>query len=116
MRNPTKGGYRQMLARMAVHLWYWGINLLEEFPSFTDRLASNLDGALSDYCDFLFFEGEPGSLGSQLYSALSDHWPEFGRGGHYALPRFYRARQAWRRLAPGRTRDPLPFLHLVLVS
>ena len=115
VQAPTKGNYRQLLAMMAVHLWYWGVTLSEEIPKMTSTWTANLDEALSDYCDAQFFEGEPGSLGSQLYSALSDYWPEIGRGGGYRLPRFFRARQAWRRLAPGRTRDPLPFLHLVLV-
>lgn len=115
VRAPTKAGYQQLMARMAVHVWYWGILLSEEVPVINDEFQLVLDNALSDYCDCLYFEGEPGSLGSQLYSALSDHWPEVGKGGHCALPRFYRARQAWRRMAPGRTRDPLPYLHLVLV-
>ena len=115
VRAPTKAGYQQLLARMAVNLWYWGICLKEVVPVITDEFHLRLDDALSDYCDSLYFEGEPGSLGSQLYSALSDHWPEVGRGGRCALPRFFRARQAWRRMAPGRTRDPLPYLHLVLV-
>ena len=115
VQAPTKGNYRQLLAMMAIHLWYWGVDLSEEVPKMSMPWIANLDEALNDYCDAQFFEGEPGSLGSQLYSALSDYWPEIGRGGSYRLPRFYRARQAWRRLAPGRTRDPLPFLHLVLV-
>ena len=115
VRAPTKSQYKQMLGRMAVHLWYWGICLEAEMPAVQNHMVAKLDHALSDYCDCLYFEGEPGSLGSQLYSALSDHWPELGHGGRCALPRFYRARQAWRRLAPGRTRDPRPFLHLILV-
>ena len=115
VRAPTKAGYRQMPAKMAVHLFYWNIMLTMDIPSMTLEFKASLDEAMSDYGDFMYFEGEPGSLGSQLYSALSDHWPEVGKAGDYPLPRFFRARQGRRRLAPGRMQDPLPLLHLVLV-
>ena len=115
VRAPTKAGYRQMPAKMAVHLFYWNIVLTMDIPSMTLEFKASLDEAMSDYCDFLYFEGEPGSLVSQVYSALGDHWPEVGKAGDCPLPRFFRARQAWRGLAPGRTRDPLPLLHLVVV-
>ena len=65
VRAPTKAGYRQMLAKMALHLWYWGIVLDVELPDLSDSFLMMLDHALSDYCDCLYFEGEPGSLGSQ---------------------------------------------------
>ena len=69
----------------------------------TPEFKVALDEAMSDYCDFLYFGGEPGSLGSQLYFALSDQWPEVDKAGSCPLPRFFRARQAWTDLhQPGR--------------
>ena len=72
-----------------------------------------LDCRLVDYCDFLYFEGYPGSVGSRLMSALADQTPRFSKSGGGFLPRFARALQAWGRLAPGSTRAPLPWLHVV---
>ena len=103
VRAPTKAGYRQMLAKMAVRLFYWNVTLTMDIPLMIPEFKTALDEAMSDYCDFLYFEGEPGSFGSQLYSSLSDHWPEVGKSGSCPLPRLFRARQTWRRLAPGRT-------------
>ena len=115
MRAPTRAGYRQMLAKMAVHLFYWNLMLTMDIPSMTPERKAALDKATCDFCGFSFFKGGPGSLGRQLSSALSGHWPEDGRAGSCPLSRFFRARPAWRRLAPRRTRCPCPLPHIVLV-
>ena len=91
VRAPTKAGYRQMLAKMVVQFVYWNIIFTMGIPSMTLEFKASLDETMSEYCDFLYFEGKPASLGSQLYSALRDHLPEVGKAGSCPLPRFFRA-------------------------
>jgi hypothetical protein len=75
----------------------------------------DLDKKLADYAVYLYFEGYPGSHGTRLMAAIIDQMPRFGKGGASRLPRFSRSLQAWGRLAPGQSRGPLPWLHLVII-
>ena len=53
VRAPTKVGYRQMLTRMAVHLFLLNIMLQDVTPELTNYFKEGLDEAMSDYFDFL---------------------------------------------------------------
>ena len=109
-----------MLESMAVRpstKKYYSI-LLKNFMAFALALGGfksddEMDACLVDYSDYLFFEGYPGSMGGKLLAAIMDELPHFSRSGQGRLPRFSRSLRAWGRLAPGRSRDPLPWLHVV---
>ena len=96
---------------LAIH---FGVDLSAKIPD--PSIGDSLDAAAVDWCDQEFFEGHSGPRGSLLAAALADHWPATSqRSGTIGLPRFARAVQSWKRQAPGHTRDPLPWLHLMLV-
>ena len=94
--------------------------LLTKFWAFSKELGEVtsdelLDLHLTDFADHSYFEGQPASMGQKLRAAIADWHPRFSKHGRASLPRFGRALQGWSRLAPGRSRAPLPWLHLVLV-
>ena len=112
----ARGALEQKAVRETTRGYYAAI--LKRFMAFASRLGGHqnddgLDALLVDFCDCQFFEGYPGSMGSKLQAALADEIPRYSKHGAGKLPRFYRALQAWNRLAPGETRDPLPWLHVV---
>ena len=79
-----------------------------------DQDVEKIDECLVEFADQAFFEDQPSSYGDRIAAALYDWWPAFGKRGCLSLPRFGRARQGWGRLAPGTTRDGLPWLSLCL--
>ena len=111
--SKTVKFYRQLLAALLPFLLAFGINLASPTPAGVG--AEVLDSAMVDWSDMSFFDGHPASFGEKVHAALQDWWPQVGRSGNMMLPRFARARRAWRRLAPGSTRVGLPWSHLVLV-
>ncbi len=114
----SKGFLEARAVRPATKKYYSSI--LRDFQAHAAPLGSmntddELDAHLTEYCDYLFFEGYPGSMGTKLWAAVMDEMPRFSRFGSDRLPRFGRTLQAWGRLAPGQTRDPLPRLHMLAV-
>ncbi|CAK0791580.1 unnamed protein product [Prorocentrum cordatum] len=55
-------------------------------------------------------DGEHNSCGVELPAAWVAIIPEYGKCGTLRLPRSGRAQKGWRRLVPGRAREPYPFL------
>ena len=76
----------------------------------------DMDARCVDFCDMLYFEGHPGSLGLKVKAAIADRWPQYSRHGAEKLPRLARALQAWNRLSPGRTRAPVSWWMVVMVA
>ena len=111
--DATRLNYHMILASFSVFAGMLGLDITA--PRCVPAVGDLLDQVAAEWCDQEFFEGHPGSRGTTLWAALADRWPEVGRWGRISLPRFHRARLAWKKLAPGRTRDPLPLLHLALV-
>ena len=95
---------------------YW--NLLERFLDFAARFGLRvdshplLDAALVDFSDDAFLDGENVDFGEKLQAALEAMLPSFQRHGKLQLPRFKRALKGWRRLAPNRSRLPMPEEHM----
>jgi len=61
-----------------------------------------LDAELVMHSDTLFLEGKGASTGQKLLAGVLYHRPQA------QIPRMKRALKGWRRLAPGKTRQPLP--------
>ena len=55
-------------------------------------------------------------MGETLHAALANTNPEYGEGGSWKTPLFFRARQAWRRRAPSATRPPLPWAATLAIA
>lgn len=68
------------------------------------------DHALLEYLDNMFFEGWNHERGDRLISSLAFLIPHAHRGGKWDPHRARRALRGFRRLAPGRSRVPLPWL------
>ena len=79
------------------------------------RWASDLelDAVLLNFGDEEFFNGKSVEVLSKLVAALRHFIPALRKGGTAALPRSFRAMTAWRKLAPGRQRLPLPRIILM---
>lgn len=60
--------------------------------------------------DTWFFGGRDAEEGSKLIAAMKHAIPALRRHGCMRLPRAERGLAAWRKLAPGRQRAPLPWL------
>ena len=75
----------------------------------TDTPAK-FDRALLEYLDSMFFEGWNHERGDRLISSLAFLLPHAHRGGKWDPHRARRALRGFRRLAPGRSRVPLPWL------
>ena len=77
--------------------------------------ADTLDQKLTNYCDAMYLGGLDSYVGETLYAAIADRHPQLGKGGSQSLPLFARARQAWKRHAPGKTQAPLPWTAVLLI-
>ena len=66
-----------------------------------------LDNLIAEYLNEEFFEGGDGGLGSRLIAAVSWALPSLARGAA-TLPRSRTAAVAFKRLAPGTSRLPVP--------
>ena len=69
-----------------------------------------LDKALLEYLDYCFFEGYNHDRGDRLISSITFLLPDAHRGGKWEPVRAKAALRGFRRLAPGRSRAPLPWL------
>ena len=76
---------------------------------------SQIDAHLLDYFDAMFLGGESADEGSKLLAAIGHVFPELSRLGGRHLARSRRALVGWLKAAPGKTRDPAPFLAVVAI-
>ena len=89
-------------------------NELEQFFAYATqnnlplRAPTQVDAALSAYCNQCFFRGEESSRGEKLLAAVMHFFPEYGRLGGAKIPRAWRCVKGWRRLSPARSRQALP--------
>ena len=65
-----------------------------------------MDNGLVQYFNKMYVMGEQGHRGEKLLAAVLDRWPRFGRLGDRKIPRAWRALRGWKRLTPGRSREP----------
>ena len=72
-----------------------------------------LDTYLLDYWEHLYFEGENHAEASKLLAALEYRYPQLKKGSAAAPTRARQALRGFRRLAPGRSRAPLPYVGLM---
>ena len=92
---------------------FFQINL--ELTTPPPGIADALDECMAECAGKMHFDGRPTSLSDKTWAALTDCWPACGKDGALKLPSFQRARKAWARLAPGATRDGLPWFLLCLL-
>ena len=69
-------------------------------------LATDMDVAMVEYMNRLFFEGEAPSSAEKTLAAVVHHLQECGRRGQLGLPRAWRCLVGWRKVTPPRSRDP----------
>ena len=72
--------------------------------------AAALDALLVRYYDEKFLEGKGVGTGTRLLSAIQYVMPVCSLRGALHLPRAGRSLKGWARLAPGTTRQPLPWM------
>ena len=70
---------------------------------------SSLDAGLVTYMTEQFFRGAEAHEGEKLIAGWLAVFPEFNRHGARNLVRAIRALRGWRRVAPSRSRKPLPW-------
>ena len=75
--------------------------------------SDELDRAVTDYLDEMYFDGWNRHVGSGLLAALQHFWPQLGYRTELELPRSRRALRGWGALAPATTRMPMPWLGLM---
>ena len=73
-----------------------------------------LDEALTDYLNYMFFEGMDISEGSKSFAACLDANPVFS--SKTMMLRSRRALQGWTKLDPGNTRPPVPWEVVAMLS
>ncbi|CAK0883302.1 unnamed protein product [Prorocentrum cordatum] len=78
-----------------------------------EMMDGELDTSLLDYWEHLYFEGENHPTASKLLAALEYRYPQLRKGCPAAPTRARHALRGFRRLAPGRSRAPLPFVALM---
>ena len=78
--------------------------------------VDSIDQLALAFSDLSFAEGRDSYVGERLFAAIVDRSPHFEPGGSWRLPLFFRARQAWKRKAPGQTRSPLPLSATLAVA
>ena len=103
IRPGTAEGYGKKLVKF--RRWACSMNLEIEGEV-------ELDSALCLYAEILYFDGWNHDEADQLLAALLYATPGLSRNKINCLPRFRRALKAYRRLAPGLSRAPLPWLGL----
>ena len=106
MRQPTSIDYTTRI----YHLLDW-LRKMGVTPSDDE----SLDCAIADYFDSEFADGAASAGASKLLAAIAHICPCYSRHGAGHLPRALRAAQGWRRLAPARSRAPLPWAALIVM-
>ena len=104
VREPTARRYKQEVD-----------DLREHFPKLAlETLApESLDECVVEYLEHLYFLGDSHSRGDYLFASLSFFLPE---GLTFQLKRTRRALKGLRRLAPGTSRAPLPWLAVMAMA
>ena len=109
--NSVTGPTSDLYHRRFTDFLLWAGRL--SLPLITD---SQIDIALVDFLNEKFFEGLSASEGAQFLSAWTALRPDFGILGARRIPRARRAMAGWRRLDPGFTRPPLPWMVVAFIS
>ena len=82
--------------------------------SFLD--APRVDEIITAVLQEMYFEGLDGGEGTRVLAAWAHEFPEYGRHGTLSLPHASRAARAFKRLAPARSRGPIPLSLAVATS
>jgi hypothetical protein len=77
---------------------------------------AEVDSALVEFLEILFFEGEHASVGRQTLAAWLHAFPQFGSRGSFDLPRSWRAVAGWEKLDPAWPRVPATWEHVCGVA
>ena len=99
VQKPTAKNYNMRVEWALEHLRFHGGSWRE--PHLVDQVLAECREELS-------FDGYGGGEASRLIAAWQDRFPEYGRQGMWSLPHAQRAAKGFRRLAPTRSRLPLP--------
>lgn len=97
--EATEADYQRRAAALVTWLKQMAIQ-----PQSVDEL----DVAMTDYMDELFARGDSAADATKLLAAVRHYLSQLGRFGNATLPRVGRALRGFR-LAPPRTRPPLPW-------
>ena len=100
VQEPTLKDYRRRLGRF--HTWL----ATQGAPALS---VANVDDWLALYMEQMFLEGYHVGEASKLVAALQHFWPQIREH----TPRAWRSIKGWAKLAPPRTRAPLPWLALM---
>jgi hypothetical protein len=73
--------------------------------------SQDMDALLPSYFDHLYLNGAEAGEGAKLLSAIQHFMPAW-KGN---MPRSWRALAGWQKLAPSKTRAPMPWLALMLL-
>ena len=89
-----------------------------EFPrqhhlAITD--VGQVDVTMVEFLDQLFLEGEDVAVGQRVVAAWGWTHPSFTKQGDHRLPRAAKALAGWRKIAPGHTRQPMPWMYCALL-
>ena len=68
------------------------------------NIDSEVDAALVQHMNGLFFKGEQSHRGDKLLASWMHLHPHYGKFGAKKVPRAWRALKGWRKLTPGRSR------------
>lgn len=111
-KNAVGSAFRQHYGLMMTWLCDWAVLC---GISVALQNSSQVDAMPTDAVNYLFFEGEEFGVGTGLKAAFEYLYLEFGRHGWNRLQRTCRALQGWRKLNPGSTHPPMPWLWLALM-
>ena len=105
--NTVRPGTYEQYARAEATFQKW----LGSRRSVRRLPQANLDRLVEEYMEHLYFEGATSGEGSTTLAALEYFDPSLSD----ALPLTRRALRGFRRLAPGGSRAPLPFVGLMIL-
>ena len=94
------------------HLFEFGLFLQETRQTVA---LSSLDALAVLFMESLLADGESPNRGTYLLAAMLHAWPMIGSSIRNAFPGGQRALEGWRKVCPARTRQPLPFLGLMVI-
>ena len=94
------------------HLFEFGLFLQETGKTVT---STSLDAFAVLFMESLLTDGESPNRGTYLLAAMLHAWPMIGSSIRNAFPGGQRALEGWRKVCPAKTRQPLPFLGLMVI-
>ena len=69
-------------------------------------VAAEVDAGLVDFMNSEYLRGRPSWEGEKLLAGIMYTYPVYSKNGRAKLPRAWRSLKGWKRMVPGRTRDP----------